>query len=65
MNTKLSMKARKFNYLFIIMTISGKNRLHKSQKAVFFLSELQNKLCHLGIIADQSVRLIKQTHDRD
>jgi hypothetical protein len=39
------------------------NKLHKSYKTVF-LSELQTKLCHLGIITDQNVRLIKQAHDK-
>ena len=67
MNTKLSRKVAKFYSLFIIMimfycfiTIS----FIKDIKLFFFLSELQNKLCHLGIRTDQNVRLIKQAHDK-
>jgi hypothetical protein len=65
MNTKLRMKVRKFNSLFLLLSYHVKVSFIKAKKKLFFLSELQNKLCYLGIIADQNVRLIKQAHDRD
>ena len=59
MNTQLSRKMRKFYSLFIIMIICYCLIIIRFIKAINFFVRITNKCCHLGIIADQTVRLVK------